>query len=1024
MLQELTDLDFDTYFDVTSNNQHSQTPNSHDILYHGDQQTNNNHHTLMNNNENQNRNLYYSQQQQQQQQQQTSFDFFNWNNLSSQSNLGRSSSMQISPISSPQSSSDGYTSHSLSPQMANGSPLYASFDTRNEPNKTLEGFFTKRNLFSSDHNLQNVPGINIPTTPISENNTTIHHGTITNLPSPPLDNNPLSGAYSAIDQWGQLKEQNNNSIHPLDKNTDQHTTRNWRKASVRHQQLHQSIPNTTLEYTRNFTEPGKQLKKVAHNAIERRYRNNINDRIRELKNVVPALYKARIKERGDDDDSSIDSGEDGNNNNEEIVEGVEVAKKLNKATILRKATEYINHLKHTNETTEQENIILQQIIAQMPGGQDVLSRFLCQKNEFKKSEQERLIRERREAQEREKLERQRILRERAAQRAALAQLLPKTERRPYQRRQSSKNSRKSQQSPTTEDNNGNKMFMAAFLCIVFFTAPSSSDKLNLPHHVNNQSSNTITRTLDTATSFSSSDFWYYARYAFYTFGIIYICLIPIFLRWLRPRPINRSKRCLTHHHYASEVPTAWSQLYTNLIAIVNKSTIVKPMTTHTTLLEILSMLYDIIIYSLSLLTPRFLLTIFHKNAKPVGCPEELAYIGAWIRLNEVECLGANPDITRLGLLHSCVGMLSQLHKMKRDERHVIYCEANTMARVYATTAMQLELCLPQFISTYITSFCWKRVISAMNQQQQQQQHVKKEDISKPSKTSSYQLITNEWLTSPCHDQVRYILQVRNGFITASGHDMIDSACRNTFYSFVLPYITSPLDLVLYWQQLSELEQCWHSYLNGTRPVFSEKQLNHVLLVSATTTAPAHMLQWWIRVGLVLESLSNSQDSLDVLAEYTRTQAISHPSSNLLRRHQSMILYLLEATTALRKHSQIEEVPQFLQSAMNDRSASLECINQIASITKNDNLEASVLTLSTLAVQLRTLKALIIHQQTTSADKNNDKDLLAIQASRYIAELRDQIMQDMESPCIKSSLSVKCKKHIQSYIAQADDTLSL
>ncbi|KAI8880394.1 HLH-domain-containing protein, partial [Backusella circina FSU 941] len=110
---------------------------------------------------------------------------------------------------------------------------------------------------------------------------------------------------------------------------------------------------------------GQQLKKVAHNAIERRYRNNINDRIHDLKNVVPALYKARIREKKDEkgrqetvdemeEDESTDSQESG-----EIVEGVEVAKKLNKATILHKATEYIHYLKYTNEMTRRENQLLE-----------------------------------------------------------------------------------------------------------------------------------------------------------------------------------------------------------------------------------------------------------------------------------------------------------------------------------------------------------------------------------------------------------------------------------------------------------------------------------------------------------------------------------------------------------------------------------------------------------------------------------------------------------------------------------------
>lgn len=215
---------------------------------------------------------------------------------------------------------------------------------------------------------------------------------------------------------------------------------------------------------RSPIETGRQLKKVAHNAIERRYRNNINDRIRDLKNVVPALYKAKIREKRsssskigfEDEDSSDGEGNNPSNNassggdednDGDIVDGVEVAKKLNKATILHKATEYIHHLKHTNELTKRENLVLQQILAQMPGGAKVLARFQTQKNDFEQAEQQRLIKERRELMERERTERQRVLRERAAQRAALAELLPKPERRPYRRR-----TKKQQQQEETQQN--------------------------------------------------------------------------------------------------------------------------------------------------------------------------------------------------------------------------------------------------------------------------------------------------------------------------------------------------------------------------------------------------------------------------------------------------------------------------------------------------------------------------------------------------------------------------------------------
>lgn len=240
--------------------------------------------------------------------------------------------------------------------------------------------------------------------------------------------------------------------------------------------------------------PGRQLKKVAHNAIERRYRNNINDRISELKKVVPALNQAKNREKkwnssDKDEDESADDENEENAGDDDIIEGVEVARKLNKATILHKATDYIHHLKHTNELAEQENQALQQILAQLPGGAKVLAHFQVQKCGYQQAEQQRLLTERKEAMEHERNERQRMLRERAAQRAVLAELFPKQERRPYSRRAkkqkidikvktspqnhaySSEQDIQSEDSNTTPTNSNNKSFLALFMCIAM-TSPS------------------------------------------------------------------------------------------------------------------------------------------------------------------------------------------------------------------------------------------------------------------------------------------------------------------------------------------------------------------------------------------------------------------------------------------------------------------------------------------------------------------------------------------------------------------------
>ena len=76
----------------------------------------------------------------------------------------------------------------------------------------------------------------------------------------------------------------------------------------------------------------QQPKKTAHNMIEKRYRTNLNEKIAALRDSVPSLrVMAGTSKLGDDDE-------------EEDLEGLTPAHKLNKATVLAKATEYIRHL--------------------------------------------------------------------------------------------------------------------------------------------------------------------------------------------------------------------------------------------------------------------------------------------------------------------------------------------------------------------------------------------------------------------------------------------------------------------------------------------------------------------------------------------------------------------------------------------------------------------------------------------------------------------------------------------------------
>lgn len=75
--------------------------------------------------------------------------------------------------------------------------------------------------------------------------------------------------------------------------------------------------------------PNKGEKRNAHNAIERRYRSSINDKIVELKNIV-----------------------------------VGPEAKLNKSAVLRKAIDYLRYLQNANSKLKQENLVLKMAVQQ------------------------------------------------------------------------------------------------------------------------------------------------------------------------------------------------------------------------------------------------------------------------------------------------------------------------------------------------------------------------------------------------------------------------------------------------------------------------------------------------------------------------------------------------------------------------------------------------------------------------------------------------------------------------------------
>ncbi|GEQ69031.1 hypothetical protein JCM33374_g2702 [Metschnikowia sp. JCM 33374] len=86
--------------------------------------------------------------------------------------------------------------------------------------------------------------------------------------------------------------------------------------------------------------------KTSHNVIEKKYRTSINSKILELREVVPTLKFATGKAR-------ISMAD---------LDGLSPASKLNKASILTKANEYIKHMKKKNKTLQKEIQELQALV--------------------------------------------------------------------------------------------------------------------------------------------------------------------------------------------------------------------------------------------------------------------------------------------------------------------------------------------------------------------------------------------------------------------------------------------------------------------------------------------------------------------------------------------------------------------------------------------------------------------------------------------------------------------------------------
>ncbi|KAI0634809.1 hypothetical protein C8Q77DRAFT_655496 [Trametes polyzona] len=108
--------------------------------------------------------------------------------------------------------------------------------------------------------------------------------------------------------------------------------------------------------------------KTSHTTIERRYRTNLNARITGLKQSVPALRVLELKagEQSPYNDVVDSRG---------FVDGVKVARKMSKANILGKATEYIRVLKKREARLKREQDGLKSLVSGLVGGPALLKEW-------------------------------------------------------------------------------------------------------------------------------------------------------------------------------------------------------------------------------------------------------------------------------------------------------------------------------------------------------------------------------------------------------------------------------------------------------------------------------------------------------------------------------------------------------------------------------------------------------------------------------------------------------------------------
>ncbi|GBC09054.1 hypothetical protein RclHR1_08590005 [Rhizophagus clarus] len=526
------------------------------------------------------------------------------------------------------------------------------------------------------------------------------------------------------------------------------------------------------------SQPNKQQKKVAHNAIERRYRNNINDRINDLKNVVPAL--CHLKSKDSKDDEEVDE-----------VDGIPAATKLNKATILRKATEYITYLKTNNQKVKRENEALMKLIEALPGGIDLYNIYMAECNEPDIHTPPKSV---------------------ECSPGSSPPCSPKLD----------------YDTPPTPPV-GSRALMALFMCMTFFTSPSSNitqSHLTDHHHegrVLTSSSTPIIEknSLDVNDGVLTIDLWYLARMFTFLICLTYI-LRPSLFSFQSRRSRKSNSIIISAVNYKTKDAKG---LYLSLSSLANGL----PANIFETIIGIIS---EFIKFSLRRLLGWDVMSGYtHADHE-----ERSVEVALWGRIGEVELCGGNEKVSRLSILYTCLRTINLLESSYMTRKHI----SLSSSRIYANAAIQSYIGLSSF------PFLAGRVVAHFYKL------ANKEKVLESGTGEKWlEIALNCDQRSEMWKQI--VNRIRDSIFEKSHNELMKE-------------ITIPLTLVADVQALNYLKQAFYNFITtkhgGKKKSSSSKikqSFSFIELVRDTT--PNSFTHWYALVGCCIEAFHLGHNKL-------------------------------------------------------------------------------------------------------------------------------------------------------------------